>query len=121
MIITKILCLLYPSAIENGCFNSSSWNFYSNGSCYNEANSYQTYDNYDSAKAVCNDLHPDAHIVVINTHQENLFVGDIASGSDIWLGCSDDEVEGTWVCVDGSGNTYDYETGNATGYWGKNY
>ena len=70
---------------------------------------------------MCNAQTPQSRIVVINNAIEEKWVihndriKDTTSGS--WMGCSDANSEGHWVCDDTSG-TYWTTVSDHQGYWG---
>ncbi|XP_072026989.1 uncharacterized protein [Amphiura filiformis] len=104
------------------CGTPSSWTYF-NGSCYQEVfTNVVTRYTWDNAKTECENLALGAHLVVINSKQENDFIrgfGLTPPHEAIWLGCSDGSTEGQWVCLDGSGNTYDRTTQSGIGFWGQ--
>ncbi len=91
---------------------------------------------FEEAKLACEAL--GGHLVTITSAEENAVVYAVASGNYIFIGCTDEESEGTWVWVNGeefkysnwnSGEPNDsYETGEdytvmlgSTGKWNDTY
>ena len=91
-----------------------------NGNCY----LFPTVRrDWTAARAMCNAQSPRSHIVVINNPMEENWVihddriADTTSGS--WMGCSDADSEGHWVCDDTSVTiTYWNTVSDHQGYWG---
>ncbi|XP_072027045.1 uncharacterized protein [Amphiura filiformis] len=119
---------LYSSLFElvdmaSECNATSIWTYSGAGSCYYEIPTglFVASYNWADAKQACVDLHTDARMVVINDKQENEFIRGFGYDGYIWLGCSDEPTEGTvegqWVCIDESGNTFDFNTMTGTGFW----
>ena len=88
---------------------------YYDGSCYQIQSGY---DNFDNATTKCRALTPQHHLVVLNDAAEELFITSLISQDfRLWVGCSDNAAEGTWVCQDASGQKWNSSA--RTGYWSK--
>ncbi len=109
------------SVEDPSCTTPSTWTHYGE-SCYKEIDTgLITRYNWADAQEACQLLNEDAHLVVVNSKEENDFIrgfGFRPVNEGIWLGCSDTVLEGQWTCLDGSGSTYDQTAGSGTGYWG---
>ena len=59
-------------------------------------------------------------MAVLNSEEENNFVVSSvpAPHEFFWIGCSDEDNEGHWVCEDSSGMFFDVG-GDQQGYWSK--
>ncbi|XP_010219245.1 PREDICTED: C-type lectin domain family 17, member A-like, partial [Tinamus guttatus] len=75
---------------------SAGWKVFEE-SCY----SFSTEStSWEEAEQICTDQ--GAHLVIVNTDQEQKFLKDnINNSSSYWLGLSDRQEEGTWLWVDG--------------------
>jgi hypothetical protein len=68
---------------------------------------YPVVLNWKEARAQCAAM--GGHLVVIDSLQENTFVGELVAkggGQDCWIGITDEVEEGKWLTVDGQSLTY---------------
>uniref|UniRef100_A0A8C2SQ91 C-type lectin domain-containing protein n=1 Tax=Coturnix japonica TaxID=93934 RepID=A0A8C2SQ91_COTJA len=67
------------------------------GSCYSFSVEKM---NWEDAKEVCEDQ--GAHLVIVNSDQEQGFLKNNINGSNTyWLGLTDEETEGSWMWING--------------------
>ena len=95
------------------------WHYWNN-SCYILR---ETAHTWQIATKLCQDVMPSGHLAVINNEQEQSFLAKLmlsVSLTNPWLGCKDMANE-TWTCLDGSGMSYDENTGTGSpgSYWSK--
>ena len=77
------------------------------------------YDNYNDSTTRCTALIPQHHLVVLNDAAEESFITSLISQDfRLWVGCTDNTTEGTWVCQDASGQQWTSTV--IKGYWSKN-
>lgn len=93
-------------------------------------NCYRLYGEvvtWNEAKSKCQAL--GGHLVTVESEQENTFLHSLLRKSDkdwIWLGATDQEVEGKWVWIDGTAMRYNrwldgQPNNDAAGGWPENY
>ncbi|MEM9489537.1 MAG: C-type lectin domain-containing protein [Myxococcota bacterium] len=73
--------------------------------CYRVVTEAQTHD-----RAVARCAADGAYLAVIDSREENDFVGQLAGGS-VWLGYTDRDIEGAYTWVDGSDSLFEMWTG----------
>ena len=84
-------------------------------SCYRRLpDTYSYADAHDQCASQCQG----SDLVVINSPEEDVFLQRTFTG-EFWIGCSDEDHEGHWHCVDHMGLHYDETIGQADGYWRK--
>ena len=80
------------------------------------ADQYSYTDANEACASQCNS----SHLLVLNSQEEDDFIrSTLHQHESIWIGCSDEEDEGHWHCVDHMGMHYDETTGEIEGYWRK--
>ncbi|RXN09939.1 CD209 antigen-like protein [Labeo rohita] len=72
------------------------WNCYENSLYYVST----AQKNWTESKRDCTERGAD--LIILNDKQEEDFVNKLSCGTNVWIGLTDREVEGTWKWVDGS-------------------
>ncbi|KAK9518450.1 hypothetical protein VZT92_023756 [Zoarces viviparus] len=91
----------------------SGWSKFEN-SCYFVST---VKKNWASSRADC--IAKGADLVIIDSRDEQVFVGLLPSGLNAWIGLTDSVTEGTWMWVDGTPVTTTYwQAGQPNGHYG---
>ena len=91
----KFLTILFSFLVEHGDLCDGGWSFF-NGSCYFLVDYDQTFS---QAARTCRLMSLGAHLVNLESMDENEFVASLAPTSDLWIGYTDAAFEGQWRWV----------------------
>ncbi|KAL1266672.1 hypothetical protein QQF64_002347, partial [Cirrhinus molitorella] len=86
----------FPVVGKDQCSDNPKWITYKHSSYYISSE----WKNWTDSRQDC--LQRGADLIIINNREEQDFAKKLSCGSNVWIGLTDREVEGTWKWVDGS-------------------